>query len=667
MSEIQTVKTACPLDCWDCCSMIAYVQDGKLLKVEGDPDHPITQGKLCGKGKRLVDRMYHPERILSPKKKVNGTWIDIPWEQAFQEIAENMVTAKEKHGPTAVMHTFDSGSGGMLKELEGRFFNLFGGYTKTVGSLCWEAGLEAGRYDMGVSLSHDPADHRNSKTIVVWGRNVTVTNMHMTAFIKEARRNGTKLVIVNPLPTDLTESADRHIQPRPGTDGALALAVCRVLYESGRYDREFVEQQAIGFAEFAAYLRQLSLDELYKQADVTREDVEVLAEVYANGPAATLLGIGLQRYANGGNTIRGIQALAAMSGNIGIAGGGVNYANRIWFQWLDWSALTLADQAVEHREFSKVEQAEQILCSDVPVEVLFVTRSNPVSQIGNRKRTLEAYNTVNCVVLIDMFMHDTAEVADYCLPCTTVFEEEDILFSSMWHPYLTYVNRAVEPLGETKSDWEIFAGIADQLGFGNEFRRPVHEWMETVLAPLRVAGITRKKLQTNHVMSAPSQKIPWAERKFATPSGKYEFYSETAQQEGHSPLPIVQYPREHPQSSPELTKRYPYQFLTVHPRHSLNAQHYILNAPEQLKVEISPRLAAEKSLRDGDRVRVYNARGEIEGRIKIKQGIHPQTVVMEQGGWKRMGGSVNDLTSNQSADLGISTSVYDCVCNLEKI
>lgn len=667
MSEIRTVKTACPLDCWDCCSMVAYVQDDKLIKVEGDPDHPITQGRLCEKGKRLVNRMYHKDRVLSPKKKLDGKWIDISWQQAFTEIADKMRIAKETYGPTAVMHTFDSGSGGMLKELEGRFFNLYGGYTKTVGSLCWEAGLEAGRYDMGVCLSHDPIDHLNSKSIVVWGRNLSVTNMHMMPFVKEARNKGAKLIIVNPMTTDLTEGADYQVFPRPGTDGALALAVCRLLLDSGRYDEEFVTDQSIGFAEFTAYVKGLSLTELLETADVSIQDVEILADTYADSPVSTLLGLGMQRYANGGNTIRSIHALAAMSGNIGISGGGVNYANRIWGQWFDWSSLTLEDRRIAYREFSKVEQAEDILAADLPVEVLFITRSNPVSQIGNRKRTMEAYQTIDCVVLLDMFMHDTAEVADYFLPCTSVFEEEDILFSSMWHPYLIYVNQAVKPLGNAKADWEIFAGLADCLGFGKEFRQPIHFWMETVLQPLKEAGVTLEEIQSQHFVKAPSPEIPWANREFTTPSGKYEFYSQTAKQEGYTALPEFQLPRENPRQDPELAQRYPYHLLTIHPRHSLNAQHYILKAPEQPLIAIPQEIAEEKGLQDGDVVRVYTSRGEIKRTIKIKQKMHHLTVVVEQGGWNRMGGSVNDLTPNRAADFGISIAVQDCLCNLEKI
>jgi anaerobic selenocysteine-containing dehydrogenase len=647
--------------------MIAHVEDGKVLKVEGDPDHPITRGSLCVKGKQLVDRMYHPERILHPKKKVDGQWVDITWDQAFREIAEKMRLAKERFGPTSVMHTFDSGSGGMLKELEGRFFNLFGGYTMASGSLCWEAGLEAGRYDMGVCLSHDPNDHINSNVIVVWGRNVTVTNMHMTPFLKAARKKGAKLVLVNPLPTDLSEGADFQVFPRPGTDGALALAVSKFLLQSGNYDQEFAENHSVGFSEFAAYLEGLSLEELCEAAEVTPEEVRKLAGYYRSGPTATLLGLGLQRYANGGNTIRAIHALAALSGNIGIPGGGVNYANRIWSKWLDWKALTLEDQRTEYREISKVEQAEGILAADPPIEVLFVTRSNPVAQVGNRKRTLEAYKSIDCVIVFDMFMHDTAEVADYFLPCTSVFEEEDILFSSMWHPYLIYVNQCVEPLGEAKRDWEIFAGIADYLGFGEQFRRPVEQWLQTVIAPLAEAGVTLELLQKDHFAAAPGAAVPWADRQFATPSGKFEFYSKTAEQEGRTGLPIYQPPRENPRRDPELARKYPYQLLTIHPRHSLNAQHYILKRPERPIVEVSESIAGEKKLQDGDIVKVYNGRGELTGKVQIRKGMHAQTIVVEQGWWNRMGASVNDLTSNEPADLGISIAVYDCLCNLEKV
>ncbi|GIM45875.1 putative oxidoreductase YyaE [Collibacillus ludicampi] len=661
------VLTACPLDCWDACSMVAYVHDGRLIKVEGNPDHPITQGSLCVKGKRLVDRLYHPKRILSPLKKVNGEWIEIEWEQAFREIAAKMREASLRYGPTAVMHMYDYGSGGMLKALEERFFNLFGGYTEIVGSLCWEAGLQAQTYDFGIPLSHHPNDLVNARAIVVWGRNVSVTNMHMMPFIKKALKRGTKLVLVNPLATDLSSRCDLQIRPRPGTDGALALGVARIIYERGTYDHEFVEKHAVGFSEFASYLQQFSPERVSEITGVPVSEIEQLAELYENGPVSTLLGIGLQRYGNGGNTIRAIDALCAMSGQVGKPGGGVQYANRIWGPLLDMNALTMPERRTAHRVFSVVRQAEEILQADPPVEILFVTRSNPISQIPNSKRTQEAYQKIGTVVVIDMFLNDTAEYADYFLPCTTVFEEEDILYSSMWHSTISYIHPVVPPQGKAKPDWQIFAGLAEHLGFADEFMRPIHEWMEMVIAPLKELGVTLERLQEEGFATVPSEEIPFSDHQFPTPSGKYEFYSRRALEDGASALPEYKEPLESPVRQPDLAVKYPYHLLSVHPRRSLNTQHYLVSS-EQPWVEVSPDLARKKRLSEGDRVRVFNERGAITGILKITPLMHPHVIKIEQGRPRSMGGGINDLTSNHHADLGKAASAqYDCLVNIEKI
>jgi anaerobic selenocysteine-containing dehydrogenase len=664
-----TVKTACPLDCWDACSMIAHVEDGRLVKVEGNPEHPITQGTLCVKGKRLVDRLYHPERILAPLKKVIGRWQEIEWEQAFDEIAAKMREASRRHGPTAVMHMYDYGSGGLLKTLEERFFNLFGGYTQIEGSLCWAAGLQAQTYDFGTPLSHDPRDLEHARAIVVWGRNVSVTNMHMMPFIKKARKKGARLILINPLATDLSASCDMQLFPRPGTDGALALGVARVLYDRGEYDGDFVKNHAVGFEEYAAYLQSFPPERASEITGVPVSEIERLADVYANGPVATLLGIGLQRYGNGGNTIRAIDALGAMSGQVGRPGGGVQYANRIWDRWMDLKALTLTERRKAHRIFSVVRQAEEILQADPPVEVLFITRSNPVSQVPNASRTKEAYRGVDTVVVIDQFFNDTTEYADYFLPCTTVFEEEDILYSSMWHSTLSYIHPVVPPQGKAKPDWQIFAGLAERLGFADEFVRPVHEWLETVIAPLKEVGVTLERLQNEGIATVPCEAVPFSDYRFHTPSGKYEFYSQKALQDGATALPEYEEPWESPVRQPDLATRYPYHFLSVHPRRSLNSQHYLLSSDgEGPLVEVSPELAREKGLADGDRVRVYNDRGEIRGTLRIVAQMHPHVIKMEQGRPVRQGGGINHLTPPHHADLGGAASAqYDCLVNIEKV
>jgi anaerobic selenocysteine-containing dehydrogenase len=667
---VETIRTACPLDCWDCCGMIAYVEDGKLLKVEGDPDHPITQGSLCIKGRKLVDRLYHEERVLSPLKKVDGEWVPVSWEQALKEIAEKMREAKEQYGPTAVMHHYDYGSSGLLKVLEGRFFNLFGGFTDTIGSICWGAGLEAQKYDFGYGKSHDPYDlAENTDVIVVWGRNVSVTNMHMMPFLKTAMNRGAELVIVDPLVTDLSGKAAKQLQPRPGTDGALALGMMRHLLDRELYDRVFVEEHAVGFERFAEYVKMWTVEQAADVTDVPAEDIRWLAERYGSGKAvATLLGLGLQRYANGGNTIRLIDALGAMSGQVGRPGGGVHYANQV--HRFDYEAMTKPEARTAYRAFTKITQADEILAaqeSDAPVKVLFVTRSNPVAQLPETGKTLAAYQSIPCKVVIDMFLHDTGEIADYFLPCTTVFEEEDIMYSSMWHPYLAYVNRVVEPRGEARPDWMIFKGLAEELGFGEAFGGDVHAWMEEAMRPLEKDGITRERLAQEGVLKAHEEPVAWADFRFATPSGKYEFLSSVAEADGASAIPVYEEPVESPRRDELYAKKYPYHLLTIHPRRSLNSQYYhVLKMPERPVVEISPHVAEEAGLADGDLVRVYNERGEILGNVKVVPGQHKRTVKIEEGWWGSRGTALNRLTSNRRSDLGIGSAQYDCLVNLEK-
>ncbi|MBL0385041.1 molybdopterin-dependent oxidoreductase [Tumebacillus sp. ITR2] len=671
---VELIKTACPLDCWDCCGMIAHVEDGHLIKVEGDPDHPITQGTLCGKGRKLVDRYHHDERVLEPLKKVDGDWQPISWEQAFREIADKMKSARVQYGPTAIMHHYDYGSSGLLKVLEQRFFNLFGGFTDTIGSICWGAGLEAQKYDFGFAKSNHPDDvAANTDVIVVWGRNVSVTNMHMMPYLKAALKRGAELVIIDPLLTDLSDKAVKQLHPRPGSDGALALGMARHLLDRGLVQESFVRDHAVGYEVFADYLRQEWTVE--RAADVTGiepDDIRWLAERYGSGQAtSTILGLGMQRYSNGGNTIRLIDALVAMSGNVGRPGGGVQYGNQV--HRFDYDTLMANDKPRAYRAFTKVTEADEMLAvqdTEEPVKMLFVTRANPVAQLPETGKTLQAYGAVDCIVVLDMFLHDTGMIADYFLPCTTVFEEEDIMYSSMWHPYMTYVNRVVEPRGNTKPDWAILQGLARELGFVEEFGEgdSVHEWMDIALKPLEERfGITREKLQEKGILAAREEPVAWADYRFATPSGKYEFYSKTAEADGASPIPVYEESVESPLRDRARAEQYPYHLLTIHPRRSLNSQYYhVLKMPDKPLVEISPLIAKETGLTDGDLARVYNDRGEILGTIKITDGQHKRTIKIEEGWWGIKGTMLNALTSNRRSDLGIGSTQYDCLVNLAK-
>lgn len=661
------IKTACPLDCWDACSLIATVENGAIKEVRGDDLHPVTRGTMCSRGRRLLQRTYSPHRILTPRKRVGESWEVVSWEQALSDIASKIQDVLRTKGHHAILHSYDWGSGTLLKNLNQRFFYQLGGCTETVGSLCWDAGLQAQTYDFGQARSHHPTDLLHAERIVVWGRNLAVTNMHMVPFVKEALTRGAELAVVNPLPTDLDDRAQLVIRPRPGTDGALALGVLRVCRDKGWLDEEFLHHHSVGFSHFSDYLSQFSLEFVSKETDVPVEQIRHLADLYGqHRPVATLLGIGLQRYAGGGNAVRAIDALAAATGQIGVSGGGVNYANRQMAEFLDEEALT-ARRDADVREFLRGAQADAIIHADPPIELMFVTRTNPISQVPNTTSLKQAYAKIPFVVVIDTMMTATADVADYFLPCTTIFEEEDISLSTMWHPYVTFANRTISPLGEAKPDHEIFALLADRLGFGEDFRRPLDEWFELALDPLKEHEVGLQELRQSGTIRIPLADVPWQDRHFRTASGKYEFVSSAAQADGMSG-----YPRYIPPVASRAVSEvfhaheFPYALLTVHPRLSENSQHRDWPAlPDRPIAEITDAIAAEAGLATGDRALLSTPYGELCVYIKVRTGGHPFTVKLESGWWSSSG-TINELTPPTSADLGQQTSQYDVACRLRR-
>jgi len=662
---VTKIKTACPLDCFDVCSVIATVENGHITRLDGDPTHPITQGFLCGKGRKLRDRMYASDRILQPQKRVGETWQTISWAQAYEEIAAHMKTAIDRYGHWSILHAYDWGSGAVLKNLNQRFFYLLGGCTETVGSLCWDAGLEAQRYDFGQARSHSPEDLTNTHAVVVWGRNVANTNIHMIPFIKQAQARGARLVVVNPLPTDLDNRATFRVAPRPGTDGLLAMGVLKHCIDQGWLDDDFIRAHSLGFAEYADSLSALTLKDVSEQTEVPVQDIVRLAEIYGTiQPVTTLLGIGLQRYPGGGNAIRAIDALAAATGHVGVPGGGVNYANRMIPEFLDQEALTSRDTA-NVRPFTRGGQADEIMAATPPIEVMFVTRTNPLTQVPDSARLLAAYATVPCKIVIDMFMTATAAHADYVLPCTSVLEEEDFTFSTMWHAHVSYINRVADPLGETKPDWLIFTELAAHLGIGEAMKKPIDAWMTDVLAPVAAQGYDLATLRARGTIALPVPEVPWQDYQFRTPSGKFEFVSDLAKSEGQSPYATVVETHEIGLGG-QSARKFPFALLTIHPRLYQNSQQPQAQGEEvRPVVELSPDVALSKHIADGDTVRVWNEQAEVLATARIRAGGHAKTVKMESGWWGQ-GLSSNHFTKTYQADFGQQTAQYDCACDIEK-
>ncbi|MFJ5759564.1 molybdopterin-dependent oxidoreductase [Neobacillus sp. NPDC093182] len=660
------VKSACPLNCWDSCGFHVTVENDKVIKVEGDPSHPITKGKICGRGRMLETRTNSPERILYPLKKVNGEFKQISWNQALDEIAFELKEIKRQYGSTAVLHSHDYANNGILKNLDQRFFNAYGGVTQLYGSLCWGAGIEAQKWDFGDAYAHEPEDVLKSKNIVIWGRNVARTNMHFYEKLLEAKKKGAKIFVIDPLFNATAKIADEYISVKPGMDGLLAAGIIKELLHLGLEDREFIDHYSYGFEDLEKLFEGISLEKISEMTEVSVEKIKLLAKVFADKPTSTFMGLGLQRYKNGGNTIRLIDALAAVSGNIGIPGGGANYANLQVGQSFDAANLTLSERRSSHREFSIMKQAEEVLSAiDPEIKMIVVTCGNPLTQVPDSSIVEKAFSSVSKLVVIEQFMTDTAVLADYILPTTTSFEEEDLYYSSMYHHYVNYGPKLVSAPGEAKSDLWIWTQLAERLGFGEDFQFSRDQWLEMSLQTLSAKGITLDKLKEHHNVELPVKPVPWDDFQFKTPSGKYEFTVINKGVEGQLQLAL---PEESKWNNPSLAEKFPYNLLTIHPLRSNHSQNYHLfpKAP-QLKIEVAGNIAEEHNLKDGDLVRVWNNRGEIKGYLSILPKVHPNTINIDEGIWKRFGGSVNNLTSSEESDNGLGSTLYDCLVNIEKI
>ncbi|WHY00740.1 molybdopterin-dependent oxidoreductase [Neobacillus sp. DY30] len=660
------VKSACPLNCWDSCGFHVTIENDKVIKVDGDPSHPITKGKICGRGRMLETRTNSPERILYPLKKVNGEFKQISWNQALDEIALQLKEIKERYGSTAVLHSHDYANNGVLKNLDQRFFNAYGGVTELYGSLCWGAGIEAQEWDFGDAYGHEPDDVLNSNNIVIWGRNVARTNMHFYEKLIEAKKKGAKIYVIDPLFNATAKIADEYISVKPGMDGLLAAGIIKKILRLGLEDREFIRHHSFGFEDLEQLVKSISLEKISEMTEVSLEQIHLLAKVFADKPTSTFMGLGLQRYKNGGNTIRLIDSLAAVSGNIGIPGGGANYANLQVGQSFDISNLTLSSRKEKHRQFSIMKQAEEVLSSiDPEIKMIIVTCGNPLTQVPDTSIVEKAFSSVSTLIVVEQFMTDTAQLADYILPTTTSFEEEDVYYSSMYHHYANYGPKLVSAPGEAKSDLWIWTQLAERLGFGADFQFSREQWLEMSLTSLSAKGLTLERIKEEYHLELPVKQVPWNDFKFKTPSGKYEFTALSKGGKGELKLAI---PEESKWSNPVLAEKYPYNLLTIHPLRSNHSQNYHLftKAP-QVKIEVARNIADEHHLQDGDFVRVWNDRGEVKGYLSILPKSHSNTINIDEGIWKRFGGSVNNLTSSGESDNGLGSILYDCLVNLEKI
>lgn len=665
------VKTCCPLDCFAHCGLLATVENGRVVDIKGDPDHPLTRGLVYGKARRHLTRLYSKQRLLSPLRRTPDGWQTIDWPQAYQEISSRLADILSRYGPQSVLYHAGGGSEGLLHRLEMRFFRLLGGCSLPRGSLCWGSGYQAQLYDFGALKAHAWQDILNSRTVILWGRDPASTHIHLLPILQQARERGACIVHINPIRTACYRSGDLHIAPRPGTDGALALGLAHIILQEQLHDQRYLDQYTSGFGAYRELVDQFPPDKAALICGISTEEIRQLARLYAaQKPAAILLGYGLQRYANGGQTIRAIDALAALTGQIGLPGGGVNYANQYWKNFFADITCLEAPADIRHLPWPVLAQA-MLEAVDPPVKAAFVTRSNPLTQLPDTQLARKAFAGLELLVVNDFFLTDTARLAHYVLPCTTFLEEED-LFCCSWNPYLNYARPAVPPLGQCKPDWLIFSELAAQMHLANFPRRTARQWLEELLEPARDYGFTLDRLAHSPLRHPMAEDVPWADGRFATPSGRFEFYSRAAEQDGVNPLPAFQPAAESAEQQPALARLYPLHFITPHHRDFLHSQFYNLDSRDNPPAHppalfIHPQAAAERGIARDDAVLVQSPRGNVEARACLTDHVRPDTVYMHSGNWHHPGGCVNNLTCARIPDMGLGTPHYDCRCQVSKL
>lgn len=625
----------------------------KIVDIKGDSADPITQGFICKKGMQLLERIQHPNRLTTPMKKQEGKWIPITWEEAISEIGDRLLAIRKDYGSTALLHYAENGHGGLLKNIDTAFFRAYGGVTSPTGSLCWGAGIKAQTMDFGTALGHDPYDYLNAKTIIIWGRNPAFTNLHLLPFLKMAQKKGTKIVVIDPVKTSTAALADYFYQLKPETDGYLAMAMAKSIIEKKLFDQSFLENYCNGFDAYQQYLQEMDMDLLIKPTGLTKDEVDTLVNLYANNkPASIILGYGLQRYRNGGKNIRYIDALGAITGNIGVPGGGINYANRYISKYIDSDYMENLDVKATTISFKRPLFSDYLLEEGRgQIKGIVVTKSNLVLQMPDTQKAKAAFSSIPFKVVIDHFMTDTAALADYILPCTGIYEEEDFIFTSMWHNYFTYTEKFLVPPKGVKHEFEIFQLLAKHMemkDFLEKYRDP-RSYLERALRPLL------EKIQCNledikgKRMKLEGNDVPWQDKKFATASGKFEIVNPS--------MEVIQLD--------EKKEAYPLQLLTLHPKSSLHSQHFVaIEEGELPEIFCNGKTMGDWNLIEDQKVSLVSPSGKIDVKVKLDEGVGEGLLVAYEGWWLKNQG-LNNLTPQGISDLGNQAIYNNCYCRIE--
>lgn len=640
---MKILSHGCTLDCFDACKFNIHVEKNKVIKIEGDKNHPYTKGFICNKGRAHLDRLNHKDRITTPLLKVKDRWIEISFDEAIKIIAEKLSYYKETYTSKSVLYYTQYGSGSLLKDIGDIFTNFYGGVSKSKGGPCWSAGIKAQKYDFGVSRSHSLEDMFNSNNIFIWGKNPAYTTIHTMQTIKKAKEKGAKIIVIDPIYTQTAKIADIYIRINPGSDGALAAAMSKIIIDEKIYDKEYIKSYVLGFEEYKSYIEKLDLNYLSNECGVEIDKIKELVKLYTQKYSTICLGYGMQKYKNGGNTIRLIDSLGAITGQIGFSGGGVNYANKVYSEYINIDPYE-SEIYAENREFYTSKISDFINSSfnenNTPVKMAIITKSNLLNQLPNLEELENAFSKIDFKVCFDMFMTDTASRCDLFIPCTNTLESEDILYSSMTNPYITYNEKAVKPKNKLMDEYYFFMELAKTIKIKNYPYVSKYEYLTEAIKPLKKFDKDISLEKIRDVYFTIQEDIAWEDKIFNTPSKKFELYSKEADKDGLSPIPIYK-------SNPKQNK---FRLLTNHHRDTLFSQHY-MDKNGISEAYINENMAIKMNIENKEVVSLKNKNITIETEINIDNSIIDYVVMMYVGWWKKHG-NPNYITDSEISDMG---------------
>ena len=696
----ETYFGGCPHDCPDTCAMLYEVEDGRLVGVRGNPDHPMTRGGLCVKLSDFETRHNAPNRLMHPLRRTgakgSGSFAQITWDEALDEIEHRWKGIIQEYGPQAIIPYSYLGNQGLVQGLNGadHFFNRLGA-TVCERTFCGEASCTAYLLTVGPTGGVDPESFVNAKYIIIWACNSVSTNLHHWHIVKDAQAKGAKVVVIDSYRSRTAKQADWHLAPRPGTDGALAMAMIHTLIAEGLTDDDWIAAYTTGFDELAERARERTPEWAESITGIPAEDIRTLAREYAaTQPAAIRFGVALERHHGGGQTIRAVCCLPALTGAWKYPGGGL-LQMPVWDMPYRFDQICRPDLIPEGTRVVNALQIGRALTGemplDPPIKSMMCWNANPVTQAPECDKIVAGLMRDDLfLVSAEHFMSDTASYADIVLPAAMAAEMEDIVLT--WgHLYLTYNEKCIEPPGEAVPNSEIFRRLSKRFGFDDDprFTKSDGELLEDFIdwdSPacdgldmdyLRKHGFAHVK--TGDVLT----RAPHAEGNFPTPSGKVELKASGAANgnfvappfrqlydgfQGGEPidaLPDYVPPRESPVSNPELAARYPLNIISPKSHAFLNSCYANMDKQRRSQgdqfVLINPADAADRQISDGDAVRVFNDRGEFEGNALVSDDAPVGVVVATLGYWRQLNrnGTVNIISSAEFVNMGHAPTFSD--------